>query len=158
MARENGFAGGPNGPKMARELESSITLDPNFADSYALLAFTQSSAGDPAEALVTMRKALAISPRNESYLYNLAHLYLANRQPDPAIAVLESLRGTDNPALASQAGAALGQAQQFKQTLQAGASGLPAGMVLVRKRRFGRRLQAGNSKPHLIFRYAGGCN
>ncbi|HVR22766.1 MAG TPA: tetratricopeptide repeat protein, partial [Candidatus Polarisedimenticolia bacterium] len=142
MARENGFAGGANGPEMARELESSITLDPNFADSYALLAFTQSSAGDPAEALVTMRKALAISPRNESYLYNLANLYLANRQPDQAIALLESLRGTDNPALASQVGVALGQAQQFKQMLQAGASGPPAGVVLVRK-----EASAVNSKP-----------
>jgi len=84
MARENGFAGGAHGPDMARELESSITLGPTFADSYALLAFTQSSAGDPAEALVTMRKALAISPRNEGYLHNLANLYLANRQPGPA--------------------------------------------------------------------------
>jgi len=141
MARENGFAGGANGPDMARELESSIALDPNFADSYALLAFAQSSAGDPAEALVTMRKALAISPRNESYLYNLANLYLANRQPDQAIALLESLRGTDDPALAAQVGAALAQAQQFKQMLPAGASGPPAGVVLVRKED-----PAGNSK------------
>ena len=54
------------------------------------------------EALVRMRKALAIGPRNESYRYNLA-----NRQPDQAIALLESLRGTDDPALASQVGAAL---------------------------------------------------
>jgi Tfp pilus assembly protein PilF len=142
MARENGFAGGANGPDMARELESSIALDPNFADSYALLAFAQSSAGDPAGALVTMRKALAISPRNESYLYNLANLYLANRQPDQAIALLESLRGTDDPALATQVGAALAQAQQFKQMLPAGASGPPAGVVLVRKED-----PAGNSKP-----------
>jgi tetratricopeptide (TPR) repeat protein len=142
MARENGFAGGAHGPDMARELESSITLDPNFADSYALLAFTQSGAGDPAEALVTMRKALAISPRNEGYLYNLANLYLANRQPNQAIALLESLRGSDNPALASQVGAALAQAQQFKQMLQAGASGPPAGVVLVRKED-----SAVNSKP-----------
>lgn len=142
MARENGFAGGANGPDMARELQSSISLDPNFADSYALLAFTQSSAGDPAEALVTMRKALAISPRNESYLYNLANLYLANRQPDQAIALLESLRSTDDPALASQVGAALAQAQQFKQMLPTGTSGLPAGVVLVRKED-----SAGNSKP-----------
>jgi tetratricopeptide (TPR) repeat protein len=142
MVRENGFSGGARGPDMARELESSITLDPNFADSYALLAFTQSSAGDPAEALVTMRKALVISPRNESYLYNLANLYLANRQPGPAIALLEWLRSTDNPALASRVGAALAQAQQFKQMLQAGASGPPAGGVLVRKED-----SAVNSKP-----------
>lgn len=142
MARENGFAGGANGPDMARELQSSISLDPNFADSYALLAFTQSSAGDPAEALVTMRKALAISPRNESYLYNLANLYLANRQPDQAIALLESLRSTDDPALASQVGAALAQAQQFKQMLPTGTSGPPAGVVLVREED-----SAGNSKP-----------
>jgi len=103
MAREGGFGGGADLPAMTRELETSISLDPSFADSYALLAFAQSMSGDAAKSLATMRKALAISPRNENYRFNLANLYLTNRQPDQAIAVLQSLRVTDNPMLASEA-------------------------------------------------------
>jgi tetratricopeptide (TPR) repeat protein len=132
MAREGGFGGGSNAPAMIEELETSIRLDPNFADSYALLAFAQSTARDPAKALGTMRKAIAISPRNESYLFNLANIYLANRQADQAIAVLRSLQVTDNPLLASQVTTLLAQAQQFKAMMQA--QGESAGSVLVVRR------------------------
>src|SRR5260370_17563168 len=82
MARWSGVGGGADVSAMSRELETSISLDPTFADSYALLAFAQSTSGDSGKALVTMQKAVAISPRNEEYRFNLANLYLANRQPD----------------------------------------------------------------------------
>ena len=115
MARESGFGGGADLPAMTRELETSINLDPTFADSYALLAFAQSTSGDAPKALVTMQKALAISPRNENYLFNLANIYLANRQPDQTIAILHSLQVTDNPELASRVAAMLAQAQRFRE-------------------------------------------
>ncbi len=132
MARESGFGRDADLPAMTRELELSIGLDPNFADSYALLAFAQSTSGDAGQALVTMRKALAISPRNENYLFNVAGMYLANRQPDQAIAVLQSLRVTDNPELASRVAGMLAQARQFRQLSQESA-GTGPGMVLLRK-------------------------
>ena len=113
MSRENGFGRGNDMSSMIKELETSISLDPNFADSYALLSFAQSSSGDPARALVTMQKALAISPRNEVYLFNLANLYLANRQPGEAVEVLQSLQGTSNPELAQHVTAMLAQSHQF---------------------------------------------
>jgi tetratricopeptide (TPR) repeat protein len=115
MAREGGLSGRAMLPAMTTELETSISLDPNFADSYALLSFAQSTAGDAAKALVTMRKAIVISPRNESYRFNLANLYLANRQPDQAIAVLQLLGASDNPELASRVAAMIEQAQQFRE-------------------------------------------
>jgi len=123
MTRENAFGGVADLPAMTQELEASIDLDPSFADSYALLSFAQSKAGDPAKALETMKKALAISPRNETYLYNLADLYLVNRQPDQAIALLQSLPVTDNPELASHVAGALALAQQFRKTLQSETNG-----------------------------------
>ena len=113
MSRENGFGRGNDMSGMIKELETSISLDPNFADSYALLSFAQSSAGEPAKALVTMQKALAISPRNEVYLFNLANLYLANRQPGEAVAVLQSLQGTSSPELAQHVTAMLAQSREF---------------------------------------------
>ena len=70
---------------MIRHLDTAIALDPNFADSYSLLAFAQMSAGDPAKGLVSMQKAVSLSPRNEKYQFNLAQMYLNNQQPDPAI-------------------------------------------------------------------------
>jgi tetratricopeptide (TPR) repeat protein len=132
MARDEGFGGGADLPNMIKELEISISLDPGFADSYAILAFAQSSSGDPAKALATMQKALAISPRNETYLFNLANLYLMNRQPDQAIAVLQSLR-TNNPTLAAQVAGALAQAQQFRQMVEDGTVAYRPGVLLQRE-------------------------
>jgi tetratricopeptide (TPR) repeat protein len=129
MAREGGVGGSPDLPAMIRELETSISLDAGFADSYAILAFAQSTSGDPAKAVATMRKALAISPRNETYLFNLANLYLINRQPDQAIAVLQSLRATNNPELASRVAGALAQAQQFRQMVEDGTAAYRPGVL-----------------------------
>jgi Tfp pilus assembly protein PilF len=107
MARQGGFSSGSDIPGLTQELETSISLDPSFADSYALLAFAQTTSGDSAKALVTMQKALAIDPRNEDYRFNMANIYLANRQPDQAIEVLQSLQNAANPELASRAAGAL---------------------------------------------------
>ena len=120
MARKSGFSSATDVPAMTKELEASISIDPNFADSYALLAFAQSTSGDAAKAVVTMRKALAISPRNETYLVNLANMYLANRQPDQAIALLQSLEVNDNPQLASNVTGMLAEARRFAEMMKAG--------------------------------------
>jgi len=132
MVRKTGFGSAADLPGITAELETSIGLDPNFADSYALLAFAQSTGGDSGKAIGTMRKALAISPRNENYIVNLANLYLANRQPEQTIALLQSLRIEDNPALASQVSFTLAQAQKFRQVRQVGADPPGMGMVAVR--------------------------
>jgi Flp pilus assembly protein TadD len=133
MARQSGFGGGTDLPTMTRELETSISLDPSFADSYALLAFAQSASGDRAKAITTMRKALTISPRNETYLFNMASLYLSNRQPDQAIAILQALEGSGNREIASRATAALTQAQQFREMVKDGTAAYSPGKVLQRE-------------------------
>lgn len=138
MARESGFSSRSDIPTLTRELETSISLDPSFADSYAMLAFAQTTSGDSANALTTMQKALAIDPRNQNYLFNLAYIYLSNRQPDRAFAVLQSLQVTDNPELASRVAAALAQVQQFQQTRQSGTVDAGPGPV-------GARRDAGDS-------------
>lgn len=130
LGHEVGVGGGADLPTMTKELETSISLDPGFADSYALLAFAQSASGDRATAVTTMQKALAISPRNEIYLFNLANLYLANRQPDQAIALLQSLQSSGNPEVASHAGAALTQAQQFRDMVKDGTAVFSQGRMV----------------------------
>lgn len=133
VTRENGFSVGADLPTMTKELETSISLDPGFADSYALLAFAESASGDPAKAITTMQKALAISPRNETYLFNLANLYLTNRQTEQAIALLQSLRSSSNPEVASHAAAALAQAQQFREMVQDGTAVYHPGKMVQRE-------------------------
>jgi len=130
--REGGLTRGAQTDEMSKELETAIKLDPGFADSYALLAFAQMTSGDSAKALATMQKAVDISPRNESYLYNLANLHLANGQPDQAIAILTSLRIADNPALAAESAAMLAQARRIKEAMQSGATPVPGGLLVRR--------------------------
>ena len=126
MSREGGFSNPADLSEMIRHLDAAIALDPTFADSYSLLALAQMSAGDPAKGLVSMQKAVSLSPRNEKYQFNLAQIYLINRQPDPAIPILQVLVRNGSPEVVERAGRALEEALQFKTTIEerhAGGSG-----------------------------------
>lgn len=118
ISRDGSFGSRENMATMARELDASISLDPNFADSYALLAYAQSMSGDRAQALTTMVKAVAISPRNKNYQFNLANLYMANRQPEKAVAILQPLQVTDNLDLATRVAQMLAAARQMSVAAQ----------------------------------------
>jgi len=123
MTRESGFSRDDTAA-LTQELETSISLDPNFADSYALLAFAQMTSGDSVKALPNLLKAIEISPRNPDYRLNLANVYLANKQPDQAKTVLASLKTSDNPVIASRAEAILEQIKNFEQFKKLAAEGL----------------------------------
>lgn len=112
LSRKNGF--GSSNAEMIQELETAISLDPNFADSYMLLAFAKNYGGQRAQALETMRKAVALSPRNEGYQYNLAQMYISNRQFDDALALLHLLQKTSNPELAARVERSLTSLEQMK--------------------------------------------
>lgn len=118
MSREGGLASQSQLPEMIKELEASIALDPTFADPYSLLGFAQARGGDPAKGLETMQKAVALSPRNETYQYNLAQMYMSNRQIDQAITVLHSLEKTQNQQLAMRVNDSLASAQRMKEMLE----------------------------------------
>jgi tetratricopeptide (TPR) repeat protein len=131
MSRERTLGNAANIPVMTKELETSIALDPNYADAYSLLSFAYAYGGDPAKGLQTMRKAIALSPRNEGYIYNLAQMYLNNKNPDAAIALFQSLRKASNPALGKQAGEMMEQAQGMKSALASGTTVVMSGVVQV---------------------------
>jgi hypothetical protein len=61
-----------------------------------------------------MRKAITIDPRNENYRFNMASIYVSNRQPEKAMAILQSLQNSTNPQIASQVAKAMGSIQQFQ--------------------------------------------
>jgi tetratricopeptide (TPR) repeat protein len=129
MAHEHNFGPDSDTAAMRKELETSISLDPNFGDAYALLGFAESTAGNYGPALDAMRKAITINPRNEEYRFNMAGIFLRNRQPDQAIQVLETIRNSPNPALAAQASSLIDSAREFQQNLQAAS---PGTMIIVR--------------------------
>ncbi len=106
-------------PVIQKQLKKSVALDPEFADAYSLLAFTYMSQSNYEQALITMRKAVALNPRNQEFSYNLAQMYLADRKVDPALAILTQLKNSSDPAMAARASQSLEQAQEFKQAMQA---------------------------------------
>src|SRR5208337_3092941 len=113
MNRAGGF-GREKSDEMKKELETAIALDPQLADAYSLLAYAQAFSGEPEKGLATMEKAVELSPRNESYQFNLANIYMANRKVDEAIALLRGLAVSGKPEVASHANAELAQAEDFK--------------------------------------------
>lgn len=126
MSREGGFANPSELPEMIKHLDTAIALDPNFPEPYSLLALAQLSVGDPAKGLASMQKAVALSPRNEKYQFNLAQIYMNTRQPDAAIAILQVLVRNGSAEVAERAGKALEEALQFKTAIEerrAGGSG-----------------------------------
>ena len=131
MSREHNLGNPPYGPVMTKELETSIALDPNYADAYSLLSFAYAYAGDPAKGLQTMRKAIALSPRNEGYIYNLAQMYLNNKNPEAAMQLFRLLQKARNPALATQATNMMAQAEEMKSKLASGTTVVMGGIVPV---------------------------
>jgi tetratricopeptide (TPR) repeat protein len=104
---------------MKKELQTSLALDPDFADSYALLAYTQMSSGEHDEALESMKKALQLSPRNEQYLYNLSQIYLAIQRVDEAVNIMRGLESSRDPGIAATARNSMEQVAKMKIVLGA---------------------------------------
>jgi len=119
MSREGSFANREDLPEMIRELETAIALDPGFADPYSLLAFAQMYAGDPAKGLVSIQKAVSLSPRNENYQFNLAQMYLNNQKADEAMPILQALQKSGNPEVVQRSAQSLARVLQYQAALQA---------------------------------------
>jgi tetratricopeptide (TPR) repeat protein len=116
-------------PIMMKELETAIALDPNYADAYSLLSFAYAYAGDSAKDLQTMRKALSLNSGNETYIFNLAQMFLNNRNPDEAISIFEGLRTARNPAIATRSAEMIEEAQGMKSAIAAGQKVVIRGLI-----------------------------
>jgi tetratricopeptide (TPR) repeat protein len=120
MNQQGGFADSAKRQEMIKELEAAIALDPNFAEPYSLLAFAQGFNGEMEKGLANMQKAIALSPRNTWYQFNLAQMYLNDRKPDQAIPLLEALTRSPDQQVAFRANESLMHAQQLKALLDKG--------------------------------------
>jgi tetratricopeptide (TPR) repeat protein len=104
---------------MQSELLQSIKLDPEFADAHSMLAFTYRAQGKRDEAVASLKKAIELDPRNDPYQFNLANLYLEHQQFDEATAILQSLRNSGDPEVASRSARALAEIQRYKNEMRA---------------------------------------
>ena len=98
---------------MRKELAVAIALEPNYADAYNLLGMTLSYAGEKQEAIDALQKAIALSPRNPWYMGNLANAYLQMQDFDHAIPLLQELRMSKEPGIASMAAQQLQQVEAY---------------------------------------------
>jgi tetratricopeptide (TPR) repeat protein len=96
-------------PNMMQDLRAVLEWYPEFAEAYNLLAIAHIEGGGPVAAMQAERAAMQLSPRNQQYVYNLAEIHIADQKWDAARALLERLKGSVNPLVATAARERLGQ-------------------------------------------------
>jgi len=86
-----------------QNLRAVIDWYPDFGEAYHLLGLAELEGGGLNAALDSMRKAIALSPRRERFLMNLADIYLSGKRWDSGQEILERLKISTNPELAASA-------------------------------------------------------
>jgi tetratricopeptide (TPR) repeat protein len=82
------------------DLRAVIDWDPTFAEAYGMLGVFRMEGGGVNSATESMRTAIQLSPRNEEYLLDMAHIYITGKKWDDATALLERLKGSSNAQVA----------------------------------------------------------
>lgn len=100
--------------EVIRELDSAIALDPGFADAYMLRGYAAARAGNISAGITNMEKAVSLNPRNETYRFNLAQMYLTDRQVKQGMAILQGLSKSSDPMVAQRAADLLIRAREFQ--------------------------------------------
>src|SRR5215469_4956249 len=104
---------------MTSELKTAIALDPDFADAYMQLAVAQARSRDISGALLSAHKAISLNPRNQGYYFNLAGLYIEDRQTDHALGLFRALAKSSDQVVAQRASRALDQVEKMEKAAQA---------------------------------------
>jgi len=90
-------------PNMMQDLHAVLDWDPEFVEARSMLAMAQLEGGGVHAAMDSMRPALQLSPRNQTYLLDMAQIYLAGKNWDAATAMLERLKKSPDPQVAKSA-------------------------------------------------------
>jgi tetratricopeptide (TPR) repeat protein len=88
---------------MIQDLHIVLDWYPEFAEAYAMLAKAQLEGGGLRAATDSIRAAVKLAPRNQSYLLELAQVYMAGQNWDAATSLLNVLAGSPDPQIASAA-------------------------------------------------------
>jgi len=93
----------PGLPNMMQDLRTVIDWNPDFAEAYNMLAMARLEGGGTHSAMDAIRPAIQLSPRNEAYLLNLAHIDIGIKKWDDADDLLNRLKTSANPQIARAA-------------------------------------------------------
>jgi len=89
---------------MMQDLHMVLDWDPDFAEARNLLAMAQLEGGGAHAAFDSMHAALQLNPRSQTYLLNLAQIYLGGKEWDAASALLDRLKTSSDAQVAKTAG------------------------------------------------------
>src|SRR5579872_284211 len=88
---------------MMLDLRGVLEWYPQMSDAYDLLGVARNAGGSPTTAMQSERAAIGLSPRNERYQIHLAEIYISAKKWEAAGALLDHLKGSDNPQIAALA-------------------------------------------------------
>jgi tetratricopeptide (TPR) repeat protein len=88
---------------MMQDLHVVLEWKPEFAEAYFMLGWAQRSGGSVHAAMDTMPAAIRLAPRNQSYLLEMARLYLAAKDWDAGTALLQQLSASSDTQVATSA-------------------------------------------------------
>ncbi len=90
-------------PNVMQDLRLVVDWDPEFVQARSMLAMAQLEGGGVHAAMDSMRATIQLAPRNQSYLLNMAQIYMAGKNWDAATALLERLKTSPDPQIAKSA-------------------------------------------------------
>jgi tetratricopeptide (TPR) repeat protein len=106
------------------ELKKAIELNPNFTESYSLLAFVNMVRGEELDASIDLlKKALALSPGRQDLSFHLAQIYMRQEKFDLAKQTLEPLREAKDRQLKVRAESLLKSIKNYQDTVASYSSG-----------------------------------
>jgi Flp pilus assembly protein TadD len=95
---------------MMLDLKAVLEWNPQMSEAYDLLALARNAGGSSVAAMQAERAAMNLSPREERYSLHLAEIYLASKKWEAANALLDRLKASSDPQIASQARELISQA------------------------------------------------
>jgi hypothetical protein len=88
---------------MMLDLKAVLEWNPEMAEAYDLLGISRNAGGGATAAMQAARAAITLSPRNERYVYHLAEIYVTNKKWEAADALLQRLKLSSDPQVATLA-------------------------------------------------------
>ncbi|MGO9126336.1 MAG: tetratricopeptide repeat protein [Terriglobales bacterium] len=88
---------------MMQDLHVVLEVKPECAQAYYMLGWAQRAGGSIHAAMDSVRAAIRLAPRNQSYLLEMARVYLAAKDWDAATALLQQLSTSSDAQVATAA-------------------------------------------------------
>jgi tetratricopeptide (TPR) repeat protein len=100
---------------IVKELQTAISLKPNYADAYELLGTTLAFNLQQSEkGIESLKTAVSLNPGADWYVANLARAYVRAQRPDDALPLFRQLQNSSVPHVAAMAGKQILQIERYK--------------------------------------------